>query len=572
MARDSVRPFIVGLLFVYLLDPPVRWLVRRGVRRTIAILIVYLVAIVRHRRVPGAHVDAAGQRDAPVHRRLPEARGESSTPSSSGSASSTPVCRSRSPSATGSTASSPASARAAGGRRSARPVFLLPLVTGAGSLLGAIFGYLILPVWVFYLLKDGVAWSRQFDRVAAGSLAVRRLGGHPDRRARLRAMGPRPAHPRVHGRRLHVHRPDDPEPAGGPDLRALRRPAVDHRRRPGARPDHRADHLGGPGGPARGDAGPAAVVAALALYTLVQQVENNLLVPKIQGDAVELHPAAVMFAIIIGGALAGCSGRSWRCRWRPRSATSSATCSGAAQSRTSPRRSAISPRRASGMGPRRCADGRSTRTRSCRSTPRPRTRSSRPPIAASRANTTRTCAKAPEAADRMAAINAAWELIGEPAKRAAYDRERAAASHAAEASAAHPGTGASRREPAGDARDAARPPAPPHGARGGLARLDLGTLVVRRRLRRVDARRRRVRRGRPTARPPVGDRAQLRPLRRLVARRGRPQGPRVHRVARPRIRSAATYREEVDEILRANGRREAAEAEASDRRGLYRRR
>ena len=55
-------------------------------------------------------------------------------------------------------------------------------------------------------------------------------------------------------------------------------------------------------------AGIEAVVAALVLYTLVQQVENNFLVPKIQGDAVELHPAAVMFAIIIGGALAGLIG------------------------------------------------------------------------------------------------------------------------------------------------------------------------------------------------------------------------------------------------------------------------
>jgi len=55
-------------------------------------------------------------------------------------------------------------------------------------------------------------------------------------------------------------------------------------------------------------AGLEPVIAALVLYTLVQQVENNLLVPKIQGDAVELHPAAVMFAIIIGGALAGLLG------------------------------------------------------------------------------------------------------------------------------------------------------------------------------------------------------------------------------------------------------------------------
>src|SRR5215831_6307979 len=46
MARDSIRPFILGLLFVYLLDPPVRWLVRRGLRRTFAILVVYVVGIV----------------------------------------------------------------------------------------------------------------------------------------------------------------------------------------------------------------------------------------------------------------------------------------------------------------------------------------------------------------------------------------------------------------------------------------------------------------------------------------------------------------------------------------------
>ena len=37
-------------------------------------------------------------------------------------------------------------------------------------------------------------------------------------------------------------------------------------------------------------AGPEAVIAALVLYTLVQQIENNFLVPKIQGDATELHP------------------------------------------------------------------------------------------------------------------------------------------------------------------------------------------------------------------------------------------------------------------------------------------
>ena len=46
MARDSVRPFVLGLLLVYLLDIPVRRFVRRGMRRSLAILLVYVVAIV----------------------------------------------------------------------------------------------------------------------------------------------------------------------------------------------------------------------------------------------------------------------------------------------------------------------------------------------------------------------------------------------------------------------------------------------------------------------------------------------------------------------------------------------
>ena len=55
-------------------------------------------------------------------------------------------------------------------------------------------------------------------------------------------------------------------------------------------------------------AGLEAVVASLVLYTLIQQLENTFLVPRIQGQAVELHPAAVIFAIIIGGSLAGLLG------------------------------------------------------------------------------------------------------------------------------------------------------------------------------------------------------------------------------------------------------------------------
>ncbi|MDP8903723.1 MAG: AI-2E family transporter [Chloroflexota bacterium] len=52
----------------------------------------------------------------------------------------------------------------------------------------------------------------------------------------------------------------------------------------------------------------ASLVAVLVLYVGIQQVENAVLVPKIQGDAVELHPSVVIFVLIVGAAIAGLSG------------------------------------------------------------------------------------------------------------------------------------------------------------------------------------------------------------------------------------------------------------------------
>jgi hypothetical protein len=53
---------------------------------------------------------------------------------------------------------------------------------------------------------------------------------------------------------------------------------------------------------------PGAVVAVVILYLVVQQIENNVLVPKIQGDAIDLHPSIVIFALVLGGAIAGLLG------------------------------------------------------------------------------------------------------------------------------------------------------------------------------------------------------------------------------------------------------------------------
>ncbi len=43
----------------------------------------------------------------------------------------------------------------------------------------------------------------------------------------------------------------------------------------------------------------------LGILTLIQQVENTILVPRIMGESLRLHPLAVFLAIIAGGALAG---------------------------------------------------------------------------------------------------------------------------------------------------------------------------------------------------------------------------------------------------------------------------
>lgn len=51
-----------------------------------------------------------------------------------------------------------------------------------------------------------------------------------------------------------------------------------------------------------------ALLAVVVLYTTIQQVENAVLVPKIQGEAVELHPSLIIFALIIGGSIAGLVG------------------------------------------------------------------------------------------------------------------------------------------------------------------------------------------------------------------------------------------------------------------------
>jgi hypothetical protein len=195
-----------------------------------------------------------------------------------------------------------------------------------------------------------------------------------------------------------------------------------------------------------------------------------------------------------------------------------------------------------------------------------------------------------EATARMVAINAAWELIGQPARRAAFDASRAAEarSHPAAASGAgaaqggangSPGTAAPRASRASASSswssasrsDSASPAGTPppetvsrdwtsgrSGAGGGY-----------------DARTMRALEGHGAAGPPPG-----RPSGSVLGF-GRYAGWSIGEIARTdvgylewleRMAAGRAYRDEIDAVLRRAGRRRSAASEAADRRGLFRRR
>ena len=306
MARDSIRPFILGLLFVYLLDPPVRWLVRRGLRRTLAILVVYVVGILliveilaltltplvnEVMRLIQDFPQLAAQLDDQL-KRLGEIYQRLEIPLEIRQWIDSIIA---------------SIGQGGGGGAPVDPSFLLPLITGAGTLLSAIFAYFILPVWVAYILKDKATLVSQFDTALpetwrfdtwAVIKTVERDFGQWVRGQLLLGLAVGvatfigllvlsrffPVFGQYAVLLSVIAGLFELVPIIGPIISAV--PAV---------------LLGA-------TESPAAIVAAIGLYFIVQQTENNFLVPKIQGNAVQLHPAVVVFAIIVGGSLAGLLG------------------------------------------------------------------------------------------------------------------------------------------------------------------------------------------------------------------------------------------------------------------------
>jgi predicted PurR-regulated permease PerM len=297
LGSAALGPFVVGLVLAYLLDMPVERMSRIGVPRWLAVLVVYAIVVffvveafvvtIRPladelstfiREFPTFTAQVA---DMYAHLDLP------------------PTLRH---------AIDIWLRELGAGIGGLDPTALLPVVSGIAGIVGSIVGYILIPVWVFYLIKDRPALTAAAERstpagwrpdVQAVSTLVLRVFGQWLRGQLflgltvgvatfaglvLLSSAVDPIFGRFAVLLSVVAGVLELLPIIGPIIAAI--PAV----------------------LLALTAGLDAALAAVIMYTVIQQLENNLLVPKIQGDAVEMHPSAVMFALVIGGAIAGLLG------------------------------------------------------------------------------------------------------------------------------------------------------------------------------------------------------------------------------------------------------------------------
>lgn len=175
-------------------------------------------------------------------------------------------------------------------------------------------------------------------------------------------------------------------------------------------------------------------------------------------------------------------------------------------------------------------------------------------------------APGPEAAARMTAINAAWEILRDPARRASFDLGRRLERRAAEEQPrSTPASGSSPRQPAPPSTWSR--PAEQVSSDWSSGRSSEGSGYDPGRMRTADAF--------AAAGPPPGDPSGS------VLTFGRYAGWSLGEIARrdleyvewlDRMPIGRIYRDEIDAILRRAGRRRSAGAAEPERRGLFRRR
>jgi predicted PurR-regulated permease PerM len=299
--REVLAPFVLGIFLVFLLDPPVEWLARHRIGRGWAVLLVYLAVL-------AIVVILIAITAAPLIAQVRKLIDELPTLAETLRSQLLTLLE-----RLGVPQDILASIRDAldhlgttiGG---IDPAVILPFVTSIFSIIGSIVAFLIVPVWVFYVVRDrpsvtagleaGIPELWRGDVRAVTAITTDVLGRWV--RGQL-VLGSAVGLATLAGLVLLGVFIDpiflrfsiilaviagffELLPIIGPIISAI--PAV---------------ILGA-------TVSPVALVAVFLLYLGVQQLENTFLVPKIQGDAVELHPAAILFVIVLGGAVYGLLG------------------------------------------------------------------------------------------------------------------------------------------------------------------------------------------------------------------------------------------------------------------------
>jgi predicted PurR-regulated permease PerM len=297
LGNSALGPFAVGLVLAYLIDMPVERMARLGMPRWLSLLIVYAIVVF-------VVVEAAVLTVRPLADELSTFIREFPT----FTAQVTDIYAHLDLAPTVRQAIDTWLAELGSGIAGLDPAALLPVVSGIAGIVGSIVGYVLIPVWIFYLIKDRPRLAAAAERsmpaawrpdVAAVSGLIQRVFGQWVRGQLVLGVTVGIA---TFAGLILLSATVDPIfgrfaillsvvagvlellPIIGPIIAAI--PAV----------------------LLALTAGVDVAIAALILYTGIQQLENYFLVPKIQGDAVELHPSAVMFALVIGGAIAGLLG------------------------------------------------------------------------------------------------------------------------------------------------------------------------------------------------------------------------------------------------------------------------
>ena len=302
LAADAIRPFILGVLLVYLLAPAVERLARMGIPRGIAVLIVFVIVVVVVALILFVALAPLIAQARELIADLPNLINQFRTSFLRYYAglNLSPVIRDAVDTWLANLAGG-VGGPDVGGIAGSVAVSILGVVT-------TIMAYAVLPAWLFFMLKDRgklaavlesslpPGWrgdvfamfaiiDRVFGKWIRGQLALGVTVGILSYIG-LMALGIW-VHP-VFGRYAIllglVGGLLELLPFIGPIIAAI--PAL----------------LIGV------TAGPGPFLAVLLLYVAIQLLENNVLVPSIQGSAVDLHPSAVLVALVVGASLGGILG------------------------------------------------------------------------------------------------------------------------------------------------------------------------------------------------------------------------------------------------------------------------